>query len=49
MNNDKEIKMKNIGNPYTKPMIVISIVCIISIVTCIVSNNKLICISKQNK
>lgn len=49
MNNDKEIKMKNIGNPYTKPMIVISIVCIISIAACIWSNYRLIMISKQNK
>ena len=49
MEKDKEIKMKKIGNPIVKPMIFVSIICILSIVACIWSSYRLSKVPKKNK
>ena len=48
MSKEKEIKMKKIGSPYTKPIIFVSLVCILSIVACVWSNYRLFKISSRN-
>ena len=49
MEKNNEIKMKKLGNPFIKPMIFVSLICILSIVACIWSNYRLVKLSKQNK
>jgi hypothetical protein len=49
MANNNEVRMKKLGNPFIKPMIFVSIICILSIAACIWSNYRLAKLSKQNK
>lgn len=46
---DGKSEMKKIGNPNTKPIIFVSIICLISIVACIWSNYRLIKLSKERE